>query len=104
VSGRDLSDATHTVDGVEITPGLWVWDYDLLSVQIDPEQFPGGRRHSPITGVGAEHWDGWYDTVKPDGTRGGIMNGTRMVAVFEGLRAADYQGMTYGEAKKKSAG
>lgn len=99
MAGRDLSDATHTVDGVEITPGLWVWDNNLDSCQVDPGQFPGGSRYSSLTGVGAQHWDGWYDTVRPDGTRGALLNGERMVTVFEGLRAEDFPGKSYGEAK-----
>jgi hypothetical protein len=97
----DRSDKTHTVDGVEITPGLWVWDNNLDSVQVDPEQWPGSSRYrGDISGVGGQHWDGWYDMLRADGSRAHIMNGERMVTVFEGLRAADFPGVAYGDAKR----
>lgn len=96
--GRDMSDATHTVDGVEITPGMWVWDNNLDSVQVSPDQFPGAARYSALTDVGGTHWDGWYRTRWQHGN-GPVLNGERMVTVFEGLRAEDYKGMSYGDAK-----
>jgi hypothetical protein len=96
----DRSDQTHTADGVEITPGLWVWDNDLESVQVDPEQFPGGSRYrGELTGVFGQYWDGWYNMIRPDGTRSAIMNGTRMATVFEGKRAEDHAGKHWGETK-----
>lgn len=94
----DRSDDTHTADGVEITPGLWVWNNDLRSVQVKPEQFATDeararlfREADPSATVYSKVW---YDTT------GGSFNGTRMATVFEGIRAADYQGMSYGDAKK----
>lgn len=98
---QDRSDQTHTVDGVEISPGLWVWDNNLDSVQVDPEQFPGGARYrGETTGVFGQYWDGWYDTQNADGTRAALLNGERMVTVFEGLRAEDHKGKSLGEARK----
>jgi hypothetical protein len=96
---QDRSDKTHTVDGVEIAPGLWIWDNNLDSRQVDPEQFPGGRTHSPITGVGGEHWDGWYNTLGKDGRRAGLSNGERMIAVYEGVKASDHPGMAFGDVR-----
>lgn len=100
---KDQSDLTHTVDGVEITPGLWVWDNNLDSVQVDPAQFPGAPQYSELTDVGGKYWDGWYRTRTPDGGFGAVLNGERMVTVFEGLRAADFPGMAYGDAKRGGA-
>jgi hypothetical protein len=86
----------HTSDGVEITPGLWVWNNNLDSVQVDPRQFVDP---SPITGVLGTCWDGWYNMLDGDGGRASIMNGERMATVFEGLFAEDFPGMSLREAK-----
>lgn len=95
----DRSDDTHTADGHLITPDLWVWNNDLRSVQVKPEQFEGEarerlfRRADPTATVYSEVW---YDTT------GGSFNGTRMATVFRGFPAANYQGMTFGEAKEQA--
>jgi hypothetical protein len=96
----DRSNDTHTADGVKITPGLWVWNNNLDSVQVTPEQFatPEARERlfrqaDPTATIYSQVW---YDTT------GGIFNGTRMATVFEGLHAADYPGMSYGNAKRQA--
>lgn len=93
---HDRSDDTHTADGVEITPGLWVWNNDLKSVQVKPEQFVGEartrlfREADPTATVYSRVW---YDTT------GGSFNGTRMATVFNGVRASDHPGAQYGDVK-----
>lgn len=95
---EDRSNDTHTADGVEITPGLWVWNNNLDSVMVTPEQFatPEAKarlfaRADPGKTV---YSDVWYDTT------GGSYNGTRMATVFQGIKAADHPGSAYGTAKR----
>jgi len=57
---------THTLDGVKVEPGLKVWDYDLRPVTV-------GKAGRPEA-----NGDVWYDTIRADGTRGSIMNPSRM--------------------------
>lgn len=65
---------THTLDGVEVVPGLLVWDYDLrprrvvqrhdtyrVSLGLPPEEDPWWEMEDPVTG-----------------TRGSDMNCSRM--------------------------
>ncbi|AZM47848.1 hypothetical protein DMB38_20485 [Streptomyces sp. WAC 06738] len=70
---RDLSDETHTFDGVEITPGLRVLDYDRKWGVVDPEQFERKGMCDP----GGEYFNGWYEIKRDDGSRS-LMNGTRL--------------------------
>jgi hypothetical protein len=65
-----------TADGVEITEGLAVWNYDLRlsTVRIagtwaDPEN----EFH--------KYWDGWFDMQSVTGERMSSMNGERMSTV-----------------------
>ena len=92
-----MTDNFHTSDGVEIAPGLWVWDNNLNSVQIDPAQFVDP---SPLTGVGGQYWDGWFNTLDGEGKRSHVMNGERIATVLQGKRAADYAGLSFREAKR----
>lgn len=64
--------ASHTVDGVKITPGLRVYGYDGEWGTVVPEQF-GANVHNPDD----EYFDGWYK-VKLDSGRVTIYNGVRM--------------------------
>lgn len=89
-------DNRHTSDGVEITPGLWVWDNNLNSVQVDPAQFVNP---SPLTGIGGQYWDGWYNMLDGKGERAPIMNSERIATMFEGRLAADFPGMSWREVK-----
>jgi hypothetical protein len=95
---QDLSDLTHTVDGVQITPGLWVWNNNLDSVQVDPDQFGDDS----VTGVRGSSWDGWYRMLDGQGNRTHIANGERMTTVFYGLRAARYPGLAHSEARARA--
>lgn len=108
---QDRSDNTHTTDGVEITPGLWVWDNNLDSRQVSPGNWPAEDAEPRSGQVGSPHFDGWYDTLDAEGKRAGLSNGTRMITVFRGalgedppLRAEDYQGMRWADAKAAAAG
>jgi hypothetical protein len=95
---QDQSNDTHTADGVEITPGLWVWNNDLKSVKVTEEQFSTEeararlfREADPTATVYSKVW---YDTTS------GSFNGTRMATRFHGYKAADYQGLSYGDANR----
>lgn len=58
---------THTLDGVEVKPGLRVWDYNLrraVVVGLQPYQ-------NPAEGD-------WYDMATVDGERSSMMNPSRM--------------------------
>jgi len=59
---------THTLDGVEVVPGLKVWDYDL-------------RRRiaaAPVSHT-ESNGDQWWIMIDPEtGRRGSIMNPSRM--------------------------
>ncbi len=67
----------YTADGVEITPGLRVLDYDHRWGVVTEEQFTDGGLLSP----GGEYFDGWYyvraDEDLPD-SRGTRFNGERL--------------------------
>lgn len=53
-----------TIDGVEITEGMRVWNYDLrVSVVGKPDPCYG---------------EGWFDMRSPEGGRMSAMNGERM--------------------------
>ncbi|MEV8601857.1 hypothetical protein AB0465_18485 [Streptomyces griseoviridis] len=70
---KDRSDITHTFDGVEITPGLRVLDYDRKWGVVDPAQFERGGDLDP----GGKHFNGWYDIKRDDGSTS-LMNGERL--------------------------
>jgi hypothetical protein len=58
---------THTLDGVEVQPGLRVWDYDLRP------RIVGAIQHRESDG------DPWYSMIDPETQRqGSIMNPSRM--------------------------
>lgn len=61
---------THTLDGVEVVPGLRVWDYDLRRRVVDqPRPYKEGNG------------DQWWDMTDPEtGRRGSMMNASRMWA------------------------
>lgn len=66
--------ATHTLDGIEVKPGLRVWDYDLRRVEI-----------VGTTGTPDPVWDGgggyWWNTREIDtGKPGAMMNASRLWA------------------------
>ena len=71
----------RTVDGVEITDGLWVWDYDLDLSRVSL---------ADTTGMDSDHFDGWFGLWSFGGRRK-LMNGERMVTVHPFTRqlAAD---------------
>lgn len=70
-----------TADGGEITDGVRLFNYyDCFWVEVHFADMD-----SEFTGIGAKHWDGWFDTrrVNDDGTVGGprsgpMLNGERM--------------------------
>jgi hypothetical protein len=71
----------RTADGRTITEGLACWDnnLDLVIVKVSESRVDSGW------------WDGWFETVRPDGQRGPVMNGERLTTVhpFDRTRAAD---------------
>jgi hypothetical protein len=76
-------DKHWTVDGVEITDGLLVWDYDLDLSRVS---------FADTTGMdSAWGFDGWFGLLTVSGDRRKLMNGERMVTVhpFTRQRAAD---------------
>lgn len=70
----DKSDLFHTSDGVEITPNLRVFGYDMKWGNVEPWQFTRTGRNSIRFG---QDFDGWYTVIWDDGSRD-IANGTRM--------------------------
>ncbi|MFC9505461.1 hypothetical protein [Streptomyces sp. NPDC057002] len=73
----DRSDKTHTIDGVEITAGLRVFNYyDWKWGAVAPAQF---ERKGPID-PGGEHFNGWYEVQHDDGSTA-LLDGHRMSTV-----------------------
>ena len=70
----DRSDNFHTSDGVEITPNLRVFGYDMEWGNVEPLQF---GRTGPTSIRFGQFFDGWY-TVVWDSGKTDIANGTRM--------------------------
>ena len=56
-----------TADGQTIMAEQWFWDYDLRVVKVNFATTNFGR-----------YWDGWFDTVYEDGSRGSVMNASRL--------------------------
>jgi len=77
---RDTASVHHTANGVQITDGLAVWDYDLRAGRVD---FHLSRVTSP-------HFDGWFTVVHQGGGRS-LMNGERLTTrhPFTGQPASD---------------
>lgn len=76
-------DEHRTVDGVVITDGLVVWDYDLDLSRVS---------FAHTTGMdSARGFDGWFTVLTIPGGDRKLMNGERMVTVHPGTRqrAAD---------------
>ena len=71
----------RTVDGVEITDGMLVWDYDLDLSRVSFRD----------TYVGFHEFDGWFTVFAVGNGERKIMNGERMVTVhpFTRQRADD---------------
>ncbi|MFE4335379.1 hypothetical protein ACFRQM_40040 [Streptomyces sp. NPDC056831] len=70
----DMSDRTHTFDGIEITSGLRVFNYyDRKWGVVAPAQFERTGDLSP----GGELFDGWYDVRHDDGSTA-LLNGHRI--------------------------
>lgn len=63
------TDWWQTLDGAEISDGLYVWDYDLRRAVVDV---------TATFKYGDEFWDGWFEMRSPDGGRSSTMNGERM--------------------------
>jgi hypothetical protein len=62
-----MSGTDRTLDGVEVTPGLKVWDYNLQrAVVVGPQKW------------GNPNEAAWYDMTKPDGTPSSMMDAGRM--------------------------
>lgn len=62
----------YTADGVEITDGLWVWDYDLRRGQVD---------FAATIGIDSAHFEGWFRIRRHDGKGFSLMNGERLSTV-----------------------
>ena len=76
-------DKYWTVDGVEITDGLVVWDYDLDLSRVS---------FADTTGMDSTWgFDGWFGLRTVADNRRKLMNGERMVTVHPSTRqrAAD---------------
>jgi hypothetical protein len=72
-----------TADGIGITDGLVVWDYDLDLSRVS---------FADTTGMDSQWgFDGWFGLRTVEGDRRKLMNGERMVTVhpFTRQRAAD---------------
>lgn len=65
----------RTIDGVQITHGLRVWDYDLKRRTVDVE----GTSWADPSSDFHKYWDGWFEMRTLDGDRFcSKMNGERM--------------------------
>ena len=71
MSTTPITPVHRTVDRVEITDGLWVWDYDLDLSRIS---------FADTSMLNSEHFDGWFSLWSLEGRRK-LMNGERMVTV-----------------------
>lgn len=66
---RESDPRFRTANGVQITDGLRVWDYDLKSGSVD---------FAETARFGRSYWDGWF-RVRVDGAeRTSMMNGERI--------------------------
>lgn len=73
---------THTLDGVRVTPGLHVWDYDLRHRIVGDVAYTSGG-------------DPWYRMLDPQTKRhGSDMNPSRMWVRHPatGATAGDFEG------------
>jgi hypothetical protein len=64
---------THTLDGVEVVPGLRVWDYDLNVRVVGSIAYREGTTKDDPLG------DPWFHMINPETmARGSDMNPSRM--------------------------
>lgn len=63
-----------TIDGVLVTPGLWVWDYNLRLSQVQSDNYASAVRGCTAMGATFDgcRSDHWFNTT------GGLFNGSRM--------------------------
>lgn len=66
----------RTLDGVLITDGLPVWDYDLCLGTVDFAETSLGS----LTGMNGPHWDGWFRVKRANRAGHSLMNGARLWA------------------------
>ena len=78
-----MTERYFTANGVEIRAGLPVWDYDLRLSFVDEKQFARSEALDYVGRIayGSEHFDGWFEMRRLDGSRASIMNGERMTTV-----------------------